>query len=403
MSKLNKPVSVILMTILLDAMGVGIMIPVLPELMSSVMPNATLADATLWGGILATIFALMQFLFSPTLGVASDQYGRKPVLMIALSVMIVYYLIMAVAQSLWLLIIGRIIGGVTAATHATASAYIADISKPEEKAARFGLLGAAFGVGFVLGPIIGGLLGEWGPRAPFYAAALIALINTIFCWVWLKESVTDDIRRKFSWKRANPLGAALEVSKFAGVGHLLWVLGLFLIGVAVYAAIWPFFTVERFDWSPGMIGVSLTLYGICFAIIQGGLVNPAIKRFGERRTVILGFGAEIIALMVVAFIPHGWLMLAFTPMAAIGVIGQPPLQAIMSKAVGDDNQGTLQGVIGSLNAIAMIITPLVMSALFYTFTGENAPFYFPGAPFFLAAILVAIALWVFLSVRPKDA
>ena len=180
MSKLNKPVSVILMTILLDAMGVGIMIPVLPEFMSSVLPNATLADATLWGGILATIFALMQFLFSPTLGVASDQYGRKPVLMIALSVMIVYYLIMAVAQSLWLLIIGRIIGGVTAATHATASAYIADISKPEEKAARFGLLGAAFGVGFVLGPIIGGLLGEWGPRAPFYAAALIALINTIF-------------------------------------------------------------------------------------------------------------------------------------------------------------------------------------------------------------------------------
>ena len=167
MSKLNKPVSVILMTILLDAMGVGIMIPVLPELMSSVLPNATLADATLWGGILATIFALMQFLFSPTLGVASDQYGRKPVLMIALSVMIVYYLIMAVAQSLWLLIIGRIIGGVTAATHATASAYIADISKPEEKAARFGLLGAAFGVGFVLGPTIGGLLGEWGPRAPF--------------------------------------------------------------------------------------------------------------------------------------------------------------------------------------------------------------------------------------------
>ncbi len=400
---LNKPVIIILMTILLDAMGVGIMIPVLPDLMASVLPDASLADATLWGGILATIFALMQFLFSPTLGVASDQYGRKPVLMIALTVMIAYYLIMAVAQSLWLLVIGRIIGGLTAATHATASAYIADISEPDEKAARFGLLGAAFGVGFVLGPIIGGVLGELGPRAPFYAAAVIAALNAVFCWIWLKESVTDDIRRKFSWKRANPFGAALEVSKFAGVGHLLWVLGLFLIGVAVYAAIWPFFTVERFDWSPGMIGVSLTLYGICFAIIQGALVNPAIKRFGERRTVVLGFSAEIIALMVVAFIPNGFLMLAFTPMAAIGVIGQPPLQAILSKAVGDDNQGTLQGVIGSLNAVAMIITPLVMSALFYAFTDDDAPFYFPGAPFFVSAILVAVALWVFLSTRAKEA
>lgn len=400
---LNKPVIIILMTILLDAMGVGIMIPVLPDLMASVLPDASLADATLWGGILATIFALMQFLFSPTLGVASDQYGRKPVLMIALTVMIAYYLIMAVAQSLWLLVIGRIIGGLTAATHATASAYIADISEPDEKAARFGLLGAAFGVGFVLGPIIGGVLGELGPRAPFYAAAVTAALNAVFCWIWLKESVTDDIRRKFSWKRANPFGAALEVSKFAGVGHLLWVLGLFLIGVAVYAAIWPFFTVERFDWSPGMIGVSLTLYGICFAIIQGALVNPAIKRFGERRTVVLGFSAEIIALMVVAFIPNGFLMLAFTPMAAIGVIGQPPLQAILSKAVGDDNQGTLQGVIGSLNAVAMIITPLVMSALFYAFTDDDAPFYFPGAPFFVSAILVAVALWVFLSTRAKEA
>jgi DHA1 family tetracycline resistance protein-like MFS transporter len=400
---LNKPVIIILMTILLDAMGVGIMIPVLPDLMASVLPDASLADATLWGGILATIFALMQFLFSPTLGVASDQYGRKPVLMIALTVMIAYYLIMAVAQHLWLLVIGRIMGGLTAATHATASAYIADISEPDEKAARFGLLGAAFGVGFVLGPIIGGVLGELGPRAPFYAAAVTAALNAVFCWIWLKESVTDDIRRKFSWKRANPFGAALEVSKFAGVGHLLWVLGLFLIGVAVYAAIWPFFTVERFDWSPGMIGVSLTLYGICFAIIQGALVNPAIKRFGERRTVVLGFSAEIIALMVVAFIPNGFLMLAFTPMAAIGVIGQPPLQAILSKAVGDDNQGTLQGVIGSLNAVAMIITPLVMSALFYAFTDDDAPFYFPGAPFFVSAILVAVALWVFLSTRAKEA
>jgi DHA1 family tetracycline resistance protein-like MFS transporter len=176
-----------------------------------------------------------------------------------------------------------------------------------------------------------------------------------------------------------------------------------LIGVSVYAAIWPFFTVERFDWSPGMIGVSLTLYGVCFAVIQGTLVKPAIHYFGERRVVVLGFIAEIFALLVVTLIPYGWLMLAFTPMAALGVIAQPPLQAIMSKAVGDQNQGTLQGVIASLNAIAMIITPISMSWLFYRFTTPDAPFYFPSAPFLVSALLVAIALALFTrSQRKKD-
>ena len=401
--KIDKPIAIILMTMLLDAMGVGIMIPVLPDLLVSVLPGSTIAEVTLWGGILATIFAVMQFLFSPLLGVASDQYGRKPVLMIALSVMVIYYLIMAVAQTMWLLILGRILGGMSAATHATASAYMADISEPHEKAARFGLLGAAFGIGFVLGPVIGGLLGEWGPRAPFYAAAIIAAINTLCCWIWLPESVTDAIRQKFTWTRANPLGAFVTISKFDGLGRLILVLGLFLIGVSVYAAIWPFFTVERFDWSPGMIGVSLTLYGVCFAVIQGTFVKPAIHYFGERRVVVLGFIAEIFALLVVTLIPYGWLMLAFTPMAALGVIAQPPLQAIMSKAVGDHNQGTLQGVIASLNAIAMIITPISMSWLFYRFTKPDAPFYFPSAPFLVSALLVAIALALFTrSQRKKD-
>lgn len=401
MKSLEKSHIIILATMLLDAIGVGIMIPVLPELMTSVLPQADLADATVWGGILATIFAVMQFMFGPFLGVLSDQYGRKPVLMISLVVMIIYYLIMAVAQSMVLLLIGRVIGGITAATHATASAYMADISAPQDKAARFGLLGAAFGLGFVLGPVIGGLLGELGPRAPFYAAAVIAALNAISCWIWLDESVTDAIRRPFQWRRANPLGAFLAIAQFDGVARVLGVFALYLIGVAVYAAIWPFFTVARFDWSPGMIGVSLTFYGICFALIQGLCVKPVIKRIGEVRTVILGLAAEIVGLCIVAFIPNGLLLLAFVPVAALGVIAQPPLQAILSRAVGDDNQGTLQGVVASLNAIAMIVAPISMSSLFYAFSSDTAPIYFPGAPFLMSALLVGIALIGFVSLKPK--
>ena len=270
------PIFVIFTTVVLDSMGIGIIIPVMPALFADVTGTEKISDIAIWGGLLASTFALMQFIFGPILGALSDRYGRKPILLLALFVMAAYYLLMGFAQTLWLLFLGRLIGGITAATHATANAYMADISSPEEKAARFGMLGAGFGLGFVLGPLIGGLLGEWGPRAPFFAAAMLAAANGVLCYFVLKESLKTKNRRECMWFRANPIGAILDLRKFEGIYSLLLVFLLFTIGTSIYAAIWPFFTVERFNWSPGMIGISLTIYGVCFAIVQGVLVRPAI-------------------------------------------------------------------------------------------------------------------------------
>ena len=386
------------MTVLLDSMGIGIMIPVMPELFKSVLPNSTTADVSVWAGALASIFALMQFLFGPLLGTLSDRVGRKPVILISLIVMVGYYLIMAMAQSVWLLLIGRIVGGITAATHATASAYIADISTSEEKAARFGLVGAAFGMGFVLGPVLGGLLGEFGPRAPFYAAAALAALNALSCTIWLHESVTNDIRQSFDWRRANPFGAFQALAKLGGLRDMFIVFLLYSIGTAIYAAIWPFFTEVRFDWSPGMIGISLTIYGVCFAIVQGALVKPFIARFGERRTLIYGLVIEVVSLWLISIMTNGIILLIMIPFAALGVIAQPPLQAWMSRAAGDKNQGALQGVISSLNALAMMMTPITMTSIFYAFSKNGSAFYFPGMPFFISGILVLIALLVFFRI-----
>jgi len=374
------------------------MIPVMPELFKSVLPNSTTADVSVWAGALASIFALMQFLFGPLLGTLSDRVGRKPVILISLIVMVGYYLIMAVAQSVWLLLIGRIVGGITAATHATASAYIADISTSEEKAARFGLVGAAFGMGFVLGPVLGGLLGEFGPRAPFYAAAALAALNALSCTIWLHESVTNDIRQSFDWRRANPFGAFQALAKLGGLRDMFIVFLLYSIGTAIYAAIWPFFTEVRFDWSPGMIGISLTIYGVCFAIVQGALVKPFIARFGERRTLIYGLVIEVVSLWLISIMTNGIILLIMIPFAALGVIAQPPLQAWMSRAAGDKNQGALQGVISSLNALAMMMTPITMTSIFYAFSKNGSAFYFPGMPFFISGILVLIALLVFFRI-----
>lgn len=397
----NWTVFLVIMTVMLDSMGIGLIIPVTPALLMDVLPDATLAQAALWGGILTSIYAFMQFLFGPFLGTLSDQVGRKPVLLVALFVMVGYYLVMALAHSLWLLLLGRLIGGITAATHSTATALMADISAPEDKATRFGLLGAGFGMGFVLGPILGGFLGEWGPRAPFYAAAVLAGLNFIMGWLILPETVTDRIRRRFEWRRANPLGALRTISKFQGLGPMLVVFLLYHIATAVYASVWPFFTAERFDWTPGMIGISLTFYGVFFAIVQGSLVKPAIARFGETRTVKIGFVFEIFALSIIAILTNGIVLLAFIPIAALGVIGQPALQAILSRATADDSQGVLQGVLSSLTAISMIVAPITMTWVFAEFTEHKATIYFPGAPFAASALLLLIALITFIKISPK--
>lgn len=388
------PIIFIVMTVVIDAMGIGLIMPVMPDLIQEVQ-GVGISDAAIWGGILAASFAAMQFLFGPFLGNLSDRYGRRPVLLISLTVMALDYIVMALAGSIWLLLAGRIVGGITAATHSTASAYMADISTPDQKAKNFGLIGAGFGIGFVLGPALGGMLAEFGTRAPFFAAAALAGANVILGYFVLKETVTDEIRRPFRWKRANPLGAFAAVSKLPNLGALLLVFFFYQVSAYVYPAIWSYFTAEAFGWSVSMIGISLAVFGIFYAASQALLVQPLINRFGYRGTVIFGLGLEIFAMLFIGLVPSGMLILAFTPIAALASIGLPALQGIMSRVVPDDAQGELQGVLTSVAAIGMVISPLVMNQTFAFFTRDSAPIYLPGASFLLAAALMGIAIVIF--------
>ncbi|MBV1895389.1 MAG: TCR/Tet family MFS transporter [Rhodobacteraceae bacterium] len=396
---MRLPVLFILVTVTLDAIGIGLIMPIMPDLILEVQ-GGTLASAAIWGGVLTTVFAFMQFLFGPIIGNLSDRFGRRPVLLISLVVMSADYLVMAVAGSIWLLLIGRIVGGITAATHSAANAYIADISKPADKAANFGLLGAGFGVGFVLGPLIGGLLGEYGTRAPFYAAAVLAALNFVFGYFILTETVTDQIRRPFNWARANPFGAFKHMSSLPGVRRLLIVFFIYSVAFHVYPSIWPYFTQERFGWSPQMIGISLALFGTMMAIVQGGLIRIILSRLGEWRTIIYGIAFDIAAFGALAVVTSGTIALVLTPMASLGAATVPAMTGIMSQLVGDDEQGALQGVMASTGALAMIVSPMLMTSVFAEFTHEGAPIYLPGAPFLVSMLLMTVALVIFLRSKP---
>ncbi len=398
---MRLPVLFILITVMLDAMGVGLIMPVMPELIIEV-EGGSMATAALWGGVLSTVFAIMQFGFSPVIGNLSDRFGRRPVMLISLLAMALDYLVMALAGAMWLLLIGRIVGGITSATQSTASAYMADISAPRDKAANFGLIGAAFGVGFVLGPLIGGLLGEFGTRAPFYAAALLAGLNVVFGYIVLRETVTDRIRRPFSWARANPFGAFRQMSRLPGVGRLLVVYFIYSVAYYVYPAIWAYFTQAQFGWTPRTIGVSLALYGIMTAIVQGGLIRLVLGRFGDRRTVIYAHLFDAVSFAIMTVLTNGTLALILTPLAALGSVMTPAIQGIMSRMVGDDQQGELQGVLTSLGALSMIVSPLMMTSVFALFTRENPPLHLPGAPFALSMLLMGVSLWIFTRAKVEE-
>lgn len=392
--RLRLPTLFILATVTIDAMGIGLIMPIMPDLIREVH-GGDLAGAALWGGILSTVFAVMQFLFAPVVGNLSDSFGRRPVMLISLFAMVLDYLVMALAGSIWLLLLGRVVGGITAATHSTASAWMADRSPPERRAANFGLVGAAFGTGFVLGPLIGGALGEFGTRAPFYAAAVLVAGNFLLGLAVMPETVTPATRRGFSWSRANPLGAFRQMARLPGIAPLLTVYFIYSVALYVYPAIWPYFTQERFAWSPRTIGLSLALFGVAMAIVQGGLIRVILRRFGEKRAVVWGQVFDLVTFGLLAFITNGTLALILTPLAALGAVVSPALQAIMSRRVGDDAQGELQGVLTSVHALSMIVSPLVMASVFSVFTHDDAPIYLPGAPFLVSIALIIVGLAIF--------
>jgi DHA1 family tetracycline resistance protein-like MFS transporter len=392
----------IVLTVMIDAMGIGLIIPVMPDLIEEVQA-ANLSRAALWGGVLATTFAVMQFLFSPLIGGLSDRFGRRPVLLISLTVMALDYVLMALAGSIWLLLLGRIVGGISAATGATASAYMADITEPKDRAANFGLIGAGFGIGFVLGPVAGGFLAEYGTRAPFWAAAALAAGNVAFGWIVLKETVKPENRRPVSWRRANPFGAVKHLGALPGIRRLLLVYFLYHLAFAVYPSVWSYFGKAQFDWSPSMIGGSLALFGLAMAVVQAGVIRPVLKRFGERGTVLFGYVFSVATFFLIGTVTSGTAIMVLTPMAALAGVIPAALQGIMSQSVAQNSQGELQGVLTSASALAMVVAPLVMTATFAAFTAPGTAIYFPGAPFLLSMLLTLVAISIFVRWRSPAA
>lgn len=395
-SRDRLPLVFILTTLVIDAMGIGLILPVMPELIRDV-EGGSLTEAALWGGILATGFAVMQFLFGPVLGALSDAFGRRPVLLISLAVMAGNYLVMALTGSIWILLAARILGGILAATHATAMAFVADISSPEQKAPRFALTHAAYGAGFVIGPLIGGLLGSYGPRAPFLAAAALALANLALGALVLPETVRDANRRRVSWQRANPFGAIAHIGRLPGLGRLLAVLAIYEFALCVYPAIWAYYTPLRFGWDTPMVGLSLALFGVGFTIVQALLVGRFLRLLGENGTILFGLGFEVILLAVLGLQGSGTAALIIAPVSALGSVAVPALQAVMSKRVRDDAQGMLQGVVTSTISLATVLAPLVMTQVFWFSTREAAAFHLPGAAFLLASALLAGGVLLYLS------
>lgn len=377
----------IFVTLLLDVIGFGIIIPVMPKLIEELI-HGDLSAASRWGGWLTFAFAIMQFICAPVLGNLSDKYGRRPVLLFSLFGFGIDYLLLAVAPTIGWLFVGRIIAGITGASFTTASAYIADISAPADRAKNFGMIGAAFGLGFIIGPVIGGLLGSMGPRVPFIAAAVLSLMNWLYGYFVLPESLSRENRRSFSWKRANPVGSLMHLRKYPALGGLIVSLMLIYIAGHSVQSTWAFFNMEKFKWDEKMVGISLGVVGLLVALVQGGLIRVVNPRLGNEKSIYVGLAFYTIGLILFAFAWQGWMMFTFLIPYCLGGICGPALQAVISNHVPSSEQGELQGALTSLISATTIIGPPVMTNLFAHFTGDDAPVYFPGAPFLLGAVLM---------------
>ena len=388
----SAAIGFIFITLLIDITGWGIIIPVVPKLIEELI-QADVSEAAKYGGWLSFAYAFIQFVFSPLVGNLSDKYGRRPVILLSLFGFSVDYIFLALSPTIWWLFVGRIIAGITGASVTTASAYIADISTDEDRAKNFGLIGAAFGIGFIIGPVLGGVLGHYGSRVPFYAAAALCLINFVYGYFILPESLPKENRRALDWKRANPIGSFKFLKKHPEISGLTTALILIYIGGHAVQSNWSFYTMYRFGWDERMIGISLGVVGLMVGLVQGLLIRWINPKLGDQKSVLYGLLLYAIGMLLYAFASEGWMMLVFTVPYCIGGICGPALQSIITKNIPSNEQGELQGALTSLMSATSIIGPPLMTQLFYYFTHKNAPFLFPGAPFFLAFLLFLIGLY----------
>ena len=381
----------ILITVLLDAIGFGIIIPVMPDLLVELLDIDTTAAST-WGGYLSFCYAAMHFLFGPLIGSLSDRFGRRPVLLLSLAALTIDYLILAFAQTIQVLFIGRILTGICGASFATANAYIADVSDEKNRGKAFGMVGAAFGVGFILGPVIGGFLGSIDDRAPFFASAGLALVNMCYGYFVLPESLPKENRRAFSLSRSNPLGAFRQFRLFPKIKWLLVVSFLLFVVHGVYPYTWQYHGKARYGWEPRDIGLSLMAFGICSAVVQGGLIGRVIKRFGERKTAFIGITCGIVAFGGFACATQWWMLYFWIPISACAAATTPAIKAIMSTRVPSNAQGELQGALSSLQGVANMISPIMMTQVFFYFAEVESSYRMFGSAFLLAGCLLAFAL-----------
>ena len=380
----------IFITMLIDVIGWGIIIPVIPGLIEELI-QGDISEAAKVGGWITFAYAITQFIFAPLIGNLSDQFGRRPIILISLLGFTLDYILLALAPSITWLFIGRIIAGITGASITTASAYIADISTIENRAKNFGMIGAAFGLGFIIGPVIGGLLGQYGARVPFYAAAALCFLNFLYGYFILPESLPKEKRSVLNLKKANPIGSFLHLKKYPKLIGLAS--SMFLLYVASHAiqSNWSFFTMYKFNWDEKMVGISLGVIGLFVALVQGVLIRWVNPWLGNEKSIYAGFFLYSLGMLLFTFANQSWMMFIFLIPYCLGGIAGPALQAVISIQVPETEQGKIQGTLTSLMSASAIVGPPLMTGIFYYFTKEQTPFEFAGAPFLLASILMTIS------------
>ena len=399
-NKRNPAIIFIFITIVIDVLGIGIIIPVLPKILLE-LTGKGLSEASQYSGYLMASYAIMQFIFSPIIGGLSDKFGRRPVILVALFGFFLDYMILVYAPTIGWLFVGRILAGITGASFTTATAYIADISNDENRSKNFGMVGAAFGLGFILGPPIGGLLGDIGTRVPFMFAAGLSLVNALYGYFILPESLSKENRREFSWKRANPVGSLKNLGRYPALLGLVGALFCLQIAGQTHPSTWSYFTMKEFGWNLKQVGWSLAFVGLIVAIVQGGLNRIINPKIGDRNSVIIGLLFYGMGFMLFSIATTGWMMYIYMIPFGLGGIAGPSLQSLITKQVAPNEQGELQGGITSLQSVTTIVGPLIASNLFSYYSDGQDHFQFPGAAFFMAGLLTFLALGIALRSFPK--